>query len=220
VRLLFFPVTLLIIGSTLAYVFSDQLIFPEDYDAVVDWLRSHGDYAWAVGAAVILGDALLPLPSAPAMFAMGVIYGPLLGALISGTAMVFSGLIGYGAIVLLGRRGAEFIVGKDDLAHTERFYERWGTVAVIFGRAIGGFAEWAVIFAGLSKMPFTRVLAAICVGAYVASGVVATLGALSVFRPEIAIGISLAILGLIVLLSRWMSKQSEASIKTDAADDT
>lgn len=44
-RLLFFPVTLLIIGSTLAYVFSDQLIFPEDYDAVVDWLRSHGDYA-------------------------------------------------------------------------------------------------------------------------------------------------------------------------------
>ena len=208
-RLLVFPLGLFAIGSTLAFVFSEQLALPEDYDSIVEWLRSHGRYAWAVGAGVILGDALLPLPSAPAMFAMGVIYGPVLGALISGTAMVLSGLIGYGAIQALGRRAAVAIVGEKDLASTERFYERWGMVAVVFGRAIGGLAEWAVIFAGLTKMPFSKVLLAICTGAYVASGVVASLGAMSVFEPELAVGIAVLLLAAISLLSRWMTRESE-----------
>ena len=208
-RLLLFPIILFALGGTLAWVFADQLAMPEDYAELVTWLRAQGDYAWAVGLLLILGDALLPVPSAPAMFAMGVIYGPLLGTLISGTAMVLASLIGYGSLKLLGRGAAVRIIGEADLERTERFYERWGMIAVIFGRAIGGPAEWAVIFAGLSNMPFRKVLGAISIGAYVASAVVASLGAMSVFEPVLALAISLAALAAIVLLSRWMSSKSD-----------
>jgi uncharacterized membrane protein YdjX (TVP38/TMEM64 family) len=209
VRLLLFPIILFALGGTLAWVFADQLAMPEDYAELVTWLRAQGDYAWAVGLLLILGDALLPVPSAPAMFAMGVIYGPVLGTLISGTAMVLASLIGYGALKLLGRGATVRIIGEADLERTERFYERWGMIAVIFGRAIGGPAEWAVIFAGLSNMPFRKVLGAISIGAYVASAVVASLGAMSVFEPVLALAISLAALAAIVLLSRWMSSKSD-----------
>jgi uncharacterized membrane protein YdjX (TVP38/TMEM64 family) len=209
VRLLLFPIILFALGGTLAWAFADQLAMPEDYAELVTWLRAQGDYAWAVGLLLILGDALLPVPSAPAMFAMGVIYGPLLGTLISGTAMVLASLIGYGSLKLLGRGAAVRIIGEADLERTERFYERWGMIAVIFGRAIGGPAEWAVIFAGLSNMPFRKVLGAISIGAYVASAVVASLGAMSVFEPVLALAISLAALAAIVLLSRWMSSKSD-----------
>jgi uncharacterized membrane protein YdjX (TVP38/TMEM64 family) len=209
VRLLLFPIILFALGGTLAWVFADQLAMPEDYAELVTWLRAQGDYAWAVGLLLILGDALLPVPSAPAMFAMGVIYGPLLGTLISGTAMVLASLIGYGSLKLLGRGAAVRIIGEADLERTERFYERWGMIAVIFGRAIGGPAEWAVIFAGLSNMPFRKVLGAISIGAYVASAVVASLGAMSVFEPALALAISLTALAAIVLLSRWMTSKSD-----------
>jgi uncharacterized membrane protein YdjX (TVP38/TMEM64 family) len=209
VRLLLFPIILFALGGTLAWAFADQLAMPEDYAELVTWLRAQGDYAWAVGLLLILGDALLPVPSAPAMFAMGVIYGPLLGTLISGTAMVLASLIGYGSLKLLGRGAAVRIIGEADLERTERFYERWGMIAVIFGRAIGGPAEWAVIFAGLSNMPFRKVLGAISIGAYVASAVVASLGAMSVFEPALALAISLTALAAIVLLSRWMSSKSD-----------
>jgi uncharacterized membrane protein YdjX (TVP38/TMEM64 family) len=209
VRLLLFPIILFALGGTLAWAFADQLAMPEDYAELVTWLRAQGDYAWAVGLLLILGDALLPVPSAPAMFAMGVIYGPLLGTLISGTAMVLASLIGYGSLKLLGRGAAVRIIGEADLERTERFYERWGMIAVIFGRAIGGPAEWAVIFAGLSNMPFRKVLGAISIGAYVASAVVASLGAMSVFEPALALAISLTALAAIVLLSRWMTSKSD-----------
>ena len=208
-RLLLFPIILFALGGTLAWVFADQLAMPEDYAELVTWLRAQGDYAWAVGLLLILGDALLPVPSAPAMFAMGVIYGPVLGTLISGTAMVLASLIGYGSLKLLGRGAAVRIIGEADLERTERFYERWGMIAVIFGRAIGGPAEWAVIFAGLSNMPFRKVLGAISIGAYVASAVVASLGAMSVFEPALALAISLTALAAIVLLSRWMTSKSD-----------
>ena len=87
---------------------------PEDYAELVTWLRAQGDYAWAVGLLLILGDALLPVPSAPAIFAMGVIYGPILGTLISGTAMLLASLIGSGALKLLGRGTAVRIIGEPD----------------------------------------------------------------------------------------------------------
>ena len=64
-RLLLFPIILFALGGTLAWVFADQLAMPEDYAELVTWLRAPGDYAWAVGLLLILGDALLPLPSAP-----------------------------------------------------------------------------------------------------------------------------------------------------------
>ena len=66
-----------------------------------------------------------------------------------------------------------------------------------------------MFFAGLSNMPFRKVLGAICIGAYVASAVFASLGAMSVFEPSLALAIRLAALATIVLLSQWMSSKTD-----------
>lgn len=145
------------------------------------------------------------------MFAMGVIYGPFWGTMIGGFGMVGAGLGGYFIIRMLGRGAAIKLLGREDLARTESFYDRWGMIAVAIGRAIGGPAEWAVILAGLTQMPFHRVLIAVLLGAFISSGVIATIGAYSVLRPELAVAVIAPLVFAVILLARWMTKQSEAS---------
>jgi uncharacterized membrane protein YdjX (TVP38/TMEM64 family) len=205
-RLLIFPAILFGVTALIAWAVGDRLVFPEDFDDVVVWLRSHGAYAWAVGGGVILADALMPVPSTPAMFSMGIIYGPLLGGIVCGTASVIAGLVGFGATRMLGRRGALYLVGEKDLLRTEAFYERWGLYAVVVGRAVGGPAEWAVILAGLSRMPFRSVLGALILGGFASGMVMAALGAGAVTRPLLAVAITLIVLGAMLLASRWVTK--------------
>jgi uncharacterized membrane protein YdjX (TVP38/TMEM64 family) len=205
-RLLIFPALLFGLTALLGWTLGDRLVFPESFDDVVVWLRSHGAYAWAIGGGVILADALLPVPSTPAMFSMGIIYGPLVGGAVCGTASVIAGLAGFGATRMLGRRGALYLVGEKDLERTEAFYDRWGLYAVVLGRAIGGPAEWAVILAGLSRMPFGKVLGALILGGFVSGIVMASLGAVAVAQPLSAIAITLALLGAMLLGGRLIAR--------------
>jgi len=46
--------------------------------------------------------------------------------------------------------------------------------------------------------------------------VIATLGAMSAFEPELAVGITLALLGVFLLVSRGMARASETSDDTPA----
>lgn len=205
-RLLIFPALFFAFTALLGWTLGDHVVFPESFDDVVVWLRGQGSWAWAVGGGVILADALLPVPATPAMFSMGIIYGPLVGGVVCGTASVIAGLVGFGATRLLGRRGALYLVGEKDLARTEAFYERWGLYAVVIGRAIGGPAEWAVILAGLSRMPFGKVLGALLLGGFVSGLVMASLGAALVAQPLLAAAISVVVLGAMLLGGRWLTR--------------
>jgi uncharacterized membrane protein YdjX (TVP38/TMEM64 family) len=203
-RLLILPVGFLGLSAVLVWMFGERVVLPDDIDGVVTWLRSHHSYAWIVGAAVILGDALLPMPSAPAMYSMGIIYGWFLGGFIGGAASVIAGLIGFGATRALGRRGALLLVGEKDLQRTEAFYERWGLYAVAFGRAVGGPAEWAVILAGLSRMSFLQVLGALCAGGFASGFVMAALGAMAVAQPLLATAVTVTLLVAALLAGRLL----------------
>ena len=205
-RLLIFPAILFSLTGFIVWSLGDGLVFPDEFDEVVVWLRAQGEYGWAVGAGVILADALLPAPSTLATFAMGVIYGPLLGGAIGGCASVLAGIMGFGATRLLGRRGALWLVGEKDLARTQAFYERWGLYAVVFGRAIGGPAEWAVILAGLSKLRFLPVLGALCLGGFGSGIVMAALGAMAVTQPLTAVAISGGLLAVMLLVAQWLTR--------------
>ena len=213
-RLLIFPAVLLGLSSFLFWGLGDRLAFPGEFDEVVVWLRAQGDYAWAVGAGVILADAILPAPSTLTTFAMGIIYGPLLGGAIGGCASVLAGLLGFGATRLLGRRAAVWLVGEKDLARTQAFYERWGLYAVVFGRAIGGPVEWAVIFAGLSKLRFLPVLGALCLGGFGSSLVMAALGAMAVTQPLTAVAISGGLLAAVLVVAHWLTRPRAAARAT------
>jgi|CoawatStandDraft_6_1074263.scaffolds.fasta_scaffold79920_1 membrane protein DedA with SNARE-associated domain len=101
--------------------------------------------------------------------------------MIGGTAASIASLLGYFIARLLGERGAVFLVGKTDLERTRHFYERWGFACTAFGRAIGGPAEYLVVVAGLTRIPFRTVFLAI-----VMVGVtwVILVGAVSEWRVE------------------------------------
>ncbi len=205
-RLLIFPAILFSLSSLIFWSFGDGLVLPDEFDEVVVWLRAQGEYAWAVGAGVILADAVLPAPSTLTTFALGIIYGPLLGGAIGGGAAVLAGLTGFGATRLLGRRGALWLVGEKDLARTQAFYERWGLYAVVFGRAIGGPAEWAVILAGLSNLRFLPVLGALCLGGFGSGFVMAALGAMAVTHPLAALAISVGLLAVMLLVAQGLKR--------------
>jgi uncharacterized membrane protein YdjX (TVP38/TMEM64 family) len=210
-RVLILPAAFFGVSAVLVWIFGERIVFPEDTDGVVTWLRSHHRHAWVVGSAVILGDALLPMPSAPAMYSMGIIYGSVIGGFIGGAASVIAGLIGFGATRALGRRGAIFLVGEKDLQRMEGFYERWGLYAVAFGRAVGGPAEWAVILAGLSRMPFLQVLGALCIGGFASGFVMAALGAMAVTQPLLATAITVGLLIAALYAARLLVDTSRSA---------
>ena len=214
-RLLLIPLLFVLLSGLIALALGNQFEVPSSFAEAVAWLRSFERWAWAVAMAVIIGDFLLPLPSTPALVTLGIIYGPLLGGLLGGIATTSSGLLAFGVTRALGRRGALFLVGARDLARAQRFYDRWGVYAVTLGRALGGPLEWLVLIAGISGMPFPRVLVALLVGGFSASFVTAWLGDLAVDRPALAITLVL----VLAITFAWVARRLLAAAPHLSSDD-
>ena len=201
-RILIIPALFMLLGALLVFLAGDSLNFPESIEESHAWLQSFDKIAWLVGSGLIIGDGILPLPTDATIFTLGFIYGGFLGGLIGGTAGTLAGLMGYGAARLLGEKGAEFLVGKSDLQRARSFYSRWGFFAVALGRAIGGPAEYLVVIAGLTDMPFHKVLLGILIGAYSAGFCMSYLGAYALMNPVYAVaGAILLVLALIGVFS-------------------
>ena len=210
-RLLLVPLLVIALSGLTALALADRLAIPGSFAEAVDWLRSFERWAWAVAMAVIIGDFLLPLPSTPALVSLGIIYGPLVGGLLGGMAATVAGLLAFGLTRALGRRGALYLVGEQDLARAQRFYAQWGMYAVTLGRALGGPAEWLILIAGVSGMAFPRVLVALMVGGFSAAFVTAWLGDLAVDRPALAISLIVALALVLAGLGRRLLAAPRAS---------
>ena len=202
-RILLIPLLFVLVSTLLMVALGEHLDVPESFGEAVAWLRSFERWAWLVAMAIIIGDFLLPLPSTPALVGLGIVYGPVAGGLIGGVATTIAGLLAFGLTRSLGERGALRIVGARDLARAQRFYDRWGTYAVVLGRAIGGPAEWLVLIAGISKMPTTRALVALAFGGFSAAFVNAWLGSLAVVRPAL----SLTLVVALALALAWTARR-------------
>jgi len=205
-RLLIVPLSFLAFGLTTAWALGERWQVPGSLDAVVAWLRSYGEWAWLAASGVIAADAVLPMPSSPAMFTLGVIYGPAFGGLVGGTASLAAGLAGFGLVRALGPRGARWLVGEADLARAEAFYARWGFSAIALGKAVGGPAEWVVVLAGLSRMPARTVVLAIAIGAFPAGFTMAALGALAVDEPALSLAITVVVAAAVLWLARRLAR--------------
>lgn len=213
-RLLLIPLAFVLVSATAALVLGSRVEIPESFAEAVAWLRSFDRWVWAVAMAVIIGDFLLPLPSTPALVCLGIVYGPWLGGVLGGIATTSAGLLAFGVTRALGRRGARYLVGEQDLARAQRFYDRWGVYAVALGRALGGPLEWLVLIAGISSMPFARASVALLVGGFSAAFVTAGLGDLAVDRPALA----LALVLVLALALAWLARRLLASGGTDASE--
>jgi uncharacterized membrane protein YdjX (TVP38/TMEM64 family) len=183
---------LIAIGA-LAAVLSSCASVPtaqEANDAVLT-LRNHGNWAWAVGIALIWIDLLLPIPQTAVVAALGIIYGTWLGGLLSTFALITGGLLGYGLMRTSARRLAQRLIRPKSLRKMESLFERGGAWAIVLTRSLPfSVPEAMVLLAGLAGMPIKKYTAALTLGSVPTAFVFAAVGAGWADQPVLALAVS------------------------------
>lgn len=129
-----------------------------------EWIQEH---AWATAVvilnALLIGDVLLPIPSSLLMVANGALLGTVAGSL----ATLASTLLGGALAFWLGRRGAPWLmsrISEAERARADRFFQRWGAMAVLVSRPVPIIAETIAILAGATPMGWGRFLTSVVLG--------------------------------------------------------
>lgn len=200
---------LLAIFLILAVVFAIPLVLFGDRfdralagDAGADLLDAYGSWAWVVAMGLLVADLVLPIPSTAVMTALGILYGPILGGLISAAGAFSAGAVAYAAPRLAGERAAVFLVERRDLARARAFFEGAGAWAVAFSRVVPLLAEVVACLAGLSGMRPGRFFMALACGCLPMGFAFATLGAMGSDRPIVALVVGAAAPGLLWPIAR------------------
>lgn len=144
---------------------------------------------YPVLAALIFGESAgLPLPGETALITAG--------GLAAGGHLALPAVIGVAAVAAitgdtlgywLGRRGGRAFLTRDGflaehrraaVKRADRFFERYGTATVFFGRWVPGVRVVAAVLAGATRMPWPRFAVANALGALAWASTVATAAAL------------------------------------------
>ena len=159
-------------------------------DGAAKWMRGYGGWAWAVGLALIAADIFLPIPATAVMAALGVIYGPLAGGVLSALGSIIAGLTGYGLCRLIGPRLADRLAGARGMAQARRLFDRWGGWLVAASRWLPVLPETVAFLAGLARMPFWRFTAALTCGAVPLGFAYAAIGAIGAEAPVLTLAVA------------------------------
>ena len=156
------------------------------------WFSDLGkSWAWLAGIGLLVSDLFLPIPGTVVMSALGYVYGPWLGGVFSVLGSMLSGLLAYGLCRKMGRRAAERIAGREDLAKGE----------LIFGGAAGGWivalSRWLPVMpeviaclAGMARMPWRQFSLALACGSIPLGFTFASIGKWAHESPGLALLLS------------------------------
>lgn len=178
-------------------IWGDQIEAVLTVDGAVEWMRGTG-WAWAAGIGLIVSDIAIPIPSTAVMAGLGILYGPIVGGLLSAIGSIIAGSVGYWICRALGPRTAERLAGHKGLAQARNLFDRWGIVLVAVSRWVPVLPETVAFLAGLIRMPYPRFVAALAVGAIPLGFVFATAGHLGRDAPVLVmVGCAIApVIGL------------------------
>lgn len=165
-------------------------------------LEEYGSISWLVGILILIGDLFLPLPATLIMSALGYLYGPVIGGLLSVIGNFLSGVVAYGICISLGERGALFILGQKDFDKGRTVFNARGGWIVALSRWLPIVPEVVACMAGLNRMDAGRFSIALLCGSLPLGFVFAWIGHSAKADPEIAIALS-ALLPAIL----WMGAQ-------------
>ena len=174
------------------------LIWGDFFDALFEresteqWLEGIGwEFAWLVGIGLLVADLLLPIPGTVVMAALGYVYGFWLGGMIAASGSMLAGLLAYGACRKVGRRAAEWIAGKEDLARGELLFAgSAGGWIVTLSRWMPVMPEVIACLAGLAHMPFRRFAVALACGSLPLGFTFAAIGSWGHENPRLALVLS------------------------------
>lgn len=174
-----------------------------------NWLEGFGIWGWLVAILLLIGDLLLPLPGTLIMSALGYLYGPFVGGLLSAIGSFLAGAIAYQSCRWMGRGAAHWLLGEKDLERGERLFSSIGVWLVVLSRWLPVFPEVIACLAGMTRMPARLFYLSLGCGVLPLGFVYASIGAAGVSHPGLALGLS-AILPptLWLLVQAFLRKKS------------
>jgi uncharacterized membrane protein YdjX (TVP38/TMEM64 family) len=205
-------VSMLFVGDTIDTYFSG----PEGLERV----RSYGNWAWLAGILLIVSDLVLPVPAPAVITLLGMLYGPWLGGFIGGVGTLTAGLVAYGGCRLLGDRFVHFLVGEANLGRLNKFFSRHGLWAIALTRWMPLLPEALCCLAGMSRMRFWPMFAALACGSFPMGFTFALLGEAYLERPLTGLLIS-ALIPLVIwppmqyLLRKKPAKEEQPPLPAD-----
>ena len=171
-------------------------------DAAIQWLRGWGAWGWLAVIGLLVSDLFLPVPATPEMSAAGVLYGTLIGGLVSAAGSFAAGMAGYGLCRSFGRGFAVRLAGEDELAQHETLFQRSGPWLVAASRWMPVLPEVVSCLAGLTRMPVRVFAVSLACGSIPMGFVYAAIGAAGQDHPRLALGLSLLVPPVLWLLVR------------------
>ena len=124
-RLVLLLLALVVVVLIPFFIWGDTLMAFFSSEQSVKWLSAYGQWAWAIAIALLMADLFLPLPATVIMSALGYIYGPLVGGLISAAGSFISGALAYWLCRMLGENAAIWLLGKKGYKQGKKISSRY-----------------------------------------------------------------------------------------------
>jgi len=131
---------------------------------VTAWLEGAGGGSAALIVFLLASDVFLPVPSSVIMVLSGAAFGVVWGAGLALAGSVLGEWLGFELVRKYGRPISSKMVGDEEARRFNRFFERYGAVAVVVTRPIPIVMETMSVVAGLSGMRRATFLAASVMG--------------------------------------------------------
>ena len=190
------------------FIWGDTLMAFFSADGSIAWLNTYGQWAWAIGILLLVADLFLPLPATLIMSALGYIYGPLVGGLISAVGSFISGSLGYWLCRMLGENTAIKMLGQKEFDRGKKIATSIGGWVVALSRWLPVFPEVVACMAGLTRMPVNYFYLALACGSLPLGFIYAFIGSSGIAHPVLALCISAGLPPLIwFIVSRVLRAQ-------------
>ena len=188
------------------FIWGESLMVMFSHEGTVSWLRQYGGWAWLFAILLLMADLLLPLPATLIMSALGYIYGPIAGGLISALGSFLAGSLGYWLCRLMGEKTAMVLLGRNDYIKGKNLSGGVGAWVVVLSRWLPVFTEVIACMAGLTRMPVLYFHGALLCGSLPLGFVYAFVGSAGVDFPIMAIALSATLPPLIWWMIRPIVK--------------
>jgi uncharacterized membrane protein YdjX (TVP38/TMEM64 family) len=194
------------------FIWGDTLMGFFSWEHSLEWLKGYGSWAWAIAIVLLIADLFLPLPATIIMAALGYIYGPLVGGLLSAAGSFASGVLAYWLCRMLGENAATKLLGKKEYERGKKISAQVGGWVVALSRWLPVFPEVIACMAGLMRMPLKYFYLSLACGSLPLGFTYAIIGNSGNENPTLAIGLSALLPPMIwFVVSRVLSKSLKES---------
>ena len=192
-RLIFLLIALIALVLIPFFIWGDTLMNFFTWEGSLEWLRNYGSWAWAVAILLLVGDLFLPLPATLIMSALGYIYGPFVGGLLSAAGSFASGVLAYWLCRMMGDNAAIWLLGQKEFEKGKRIAAQVGGWVVVLSRWLPVFPEVVAAMAGITRMPVKNFYLVLVCSSIPLGFTYAVVGASANQNPTLAIILSACI---------------------------